>query len=65
MQANLVIEVLETCIQRRQCKRICLDCKYYGEQCVEAHEDALDAVQIKRLREMQMPEVFNANRNPR
>lgn len=63
MQANLVIEVLETCIQRRQCRRFCLDCKYYGESCVEAHEEALDAVQIRRLRNMQMPEVLNVNRN--
>ena len=69
MQAALVIEILETCIQRRQCKRICLDCKFYGEQCVEAHENALDAVQIRRLRNMQMPIIVpekgykDANKN--
>ena len=50
MQNKLVIEILETCIQRRLCKRICLDCKYYGDQCVEAHEDAKDAVQIRMIR---------------
>lgn len=64
MQPNLVIEVLETCIQRRRCRRICLDCKYYGESCVEAHEEALDAVEIRRLRNMEMSEVrINADRN--
>ena len=50
MQNKLVIEILETCIQRRECKRICLDCKYYGSDCVEAHKEALDAVQIRMIR---------------
>ena len=41
MNKATCLEILDVCIARRICSLNCMDCEFYGEKCVIAHEHAI------------------------
>ena len=50
---ELVLDVLSTCIIRHTTDTKCKDCKYYGPDCLEAHEYANSAVKYLKKSEVE------------
>ena len=47
-----VMECMEICRCRKEAKANCLDCKYYGETCINAHTYAIGALRLMRAKEI-------------
>lgn len=52
ISSNKAIEILDLCIMRQDAKRKCVDCIYYGAQCIEAHQYGALAARVMLRRDV-------------
>lgn len=47
---SLALDIMDVCTLRKSASANCLDCKYNGKQCVNAHRFAKDAITVMNMR---------------